>query len=353
MSVFSHVLAGAVGGAAGGYIKDREDEERMAEKLQLRQMQQDQAMALQAQRQQDRIDMFNLNQSARVGQAGSSGGGGANEFNPAQAFERAYYEFGPDDPRTQRAYELVGAYSREGQGSLDSIMGRIRAQGGGYGEGAPTSADVIAAEAYAGEPQPPENATRGQREAMLGQQALMRFRAGVVDNGKNVDDFAKAEGQFFANDVQANVFTRALKAGKSEVEAAELAARAADPATYDKNRTNQQRVDASLENTRARTEGSASNVVVREDAATLRALEARKAQYLKQLADPLVDDDLKSTLKAEIDDINLRLKAPGRQEVAPAPARRSQTVISNDGKVATGKIGSVQSVIEKYRQQQQ
>lgn len=348
MSFFGQLLAGAVGGAAGGYLQDRQDEERMSEKLELRRLQQEQALQLQAQRQQDRIDMFNLSQAGKTGSG--SGGSKSEEFNPVQAFERAYYEFGSNDPRTQRAYELVGAYSREGQGSLDGIMGRARAQGGGYGEGAPTSADVLAAEAYTGAPQPPENATRGQREALLGQQALMRFRAGVVNNGSNVDDFAKAEGQFFANDVQANVFTRALKAGKSEVEAAELAARAADPATYDKNRTNQQRVDASLENTKARTEGSASNVVVREDAATLRALEARKAQYLKQMGDPALDDGLKVTLQAEIDDINRRLKASGPQAAAPAPQK---AIISNDGKVATGKIGSVQSVIEKYRQQQQ
>ena len=344
MSFFGQLLAGAVGGAAGGYIKDREDEEKLAEKLQLRQLQYDQARAMQDDRQAFSREMA-LDRASRA----SGGGGKSDEFNPAQAFERAYYEFGPNDPRTQRAYELVGAYSRDGQGSLDGIMGRARAQGGGYGEGAPTSADVIAAEAYTGAPQPPENATRGQREALLGQQALMRFRAGVVDNGKNVDDYAKAEGQFFANDVQANVFTRALKAGKSEVEAAELAARAADPATYDKNRTNQQRVDASLVNTERRIDGSTSNVAVREDGATLRALEARKAQYLKQLGEPALDDALKITLQAEIDDINRRLKASGPQAAAPAPQK---AIISNDGKVATGKIGNVQSVIDKYRQQQ-
>lgn len=345
MSFFGELLAGAVGGAAGGYIKDREDEEKLAYQMALLQEKQREKLELQQRDHELKLQLADLK-----GGKSSGRGGGANEINPAQEFERYYLEFGPNDPRTQRAYELVGAYTRDGQGALDGIMGRARAQGGGYGEGAPTSADVLAAEAYTGAPQPPENATRGQREALLGQQALMRFRAGVVDNGKNVDDFAKAEGQFFANDVQANVFTRALKDGKSEVEAAELAARAADPATYDKNRTNQQRVDASLVNTKARTEGSASNVVVREDAATLRALEARKAQYLKQLGDPALDDGLKVTLQAEIDDINRRLKASGPQAAAPAPQK---AIISNDGKVATGKIGSVQSVIEKYRQQQQ
>src|SRR5574343_303072 len=340
MSFFGQLLAGAVGGAAGGYIKDREYEEKLAEKLQLRQLQFDQARQMQEDRQAFSREMALDRAASRSG-----GGSKSEEFNPAQAFERAYYEFGPNDPRTQRAYELVGAYSRDGQSSLDGIMGRARAQGGGYGEGAPTHADVLAAEAYTGAPQPPENATRGQREALLGQQALMRFRAGVVDNGKNVDDFAKAEGQFFANDVQANVFTRALKDGKSEVEAAELAARAADPATYDKNRTNQQRVDASLENTRARTEGSASNVVVREDAATLRALESRKAQYLKQLGDPALDDGLKITLQAEVDDINRRLKASGSQPAATvAPSNKNWGVTSH-----TAKVPSAQSVIDKYR----
>lgn len=314
MSFFADLLAGAMSGGATGYIKDQEDDERLREKLELKRQQQEQALALQAQRQQDRVDMFNLSQAAKGGSAG--GGGKADEFNPAQAFERAYYEYGPNDPRTQRAYELVGTYTKTGQGSLDSLMGRARAQGGGYGEGAPTSADVVAAEAYTGAPQPPDNATRGQREAMLGEQELRRFRASVVDNGKNVDDFAKAETGFGRTDLATAEVQDMLQKGKPLSAATnrfnEVTNSAkANPLGEEYARIKQAELDLKVAQAGNKVTAGETNAADKK----LDALEERKTKTLSDLA-KRPDAATKLRLEQRLEQIDQQIKALDAQPVA-------------------------------------
>ena len=333
MSFFGQLLAGAVGGAAGGYIKDREDEEKLAEKLQLRQLQYDQARMMQDDRQAFSREMA-LDRASRA----SGGGGKSDEFNPAQAFERAYYEFGPSDPRTQRAYELVGAYSRDGQGSLDGIMGRARAQGGGYGDGAPTSADVIAAEAYTGAPQPPENATRGQREALLGQQALMRFRAGVVDNGKNVDDFAKAETNFRQNDLGDMAVVDTLKKGGTPEDAGNVFNRVTNPARQ--SATAEEYVRLKEQELALRAQQLAAGNAGKADRLTfdqIRQMQKDALEYRK-LAKEVGSAQAKEYLAiaTSLDEQVRQAQSAPKPTANPAPAPKA--TISNDGKVATGKI---------------
>ena len=336
MSFFGQLLAGATAGGAGGYIKDREDEERAAARLELKRIQYDQARLMQEDRQAFSREMA-LDRASRSS-GSSSGGSGANEFNPAQAFERAYYEYGPDDPRTQRAYELVGRYTADGQRSLDPIMGRSTAQGGGYGEGAPTSADVLAAESYSGAPQPPANASRSKRDAMLGEQALLRFRAAVVDNGKNVDTMAKAEQNFRQNDLGDMAVVDSLKKGGSPEDAGNVFNRVANPAPYD--------MDGSAKT--SRTEASANATVYKADKDAEKADATRVSGEIRSLVSAIADaskapnmedPDDRAVRLASLYELRAELKALREGRAQPA-ASKPKATISGGGKVATGKIGS-------------
>jgi hypothetical protein len=73
MSFFGQLLAGATAGGAGGYIKDREDEERAAAQLELKRTQYDQARLMQEDRQAFSREMA-LDRASRS--SGSSSGGG-------------------------------------------------------------------------------------------------------------------------------------------------------------------------------------------------------------------------------------------------------------------------------------
>lgn len=272
MSFFGQLLAGAVGGAAGGYIKDREDEERLQEKLELRRLQQEQALQLQAQRQQDRIDMFNLSQAARGGGSGGSrGGNGADvsngDYNHLARVDQALSS--GDPAQIEQAIKMIelGGGPRASAYARQVLTGKAP-------DRQPTSEDVLASMATDGKeytPQPPSGGTLGQREALQGLQDFQRAFARGVGKAK---DQAEAESQEMSNDIYSDVFSRTLRGGGSQIEAGRNAAMATQPAEFDKT---------------SRTLASAAATEKKADRAAETAERNRTAQEIRELERQLND----------------------------------------------------------------
>lgn len=352
MSVFSHVLAGAVGGAAGGYIKDREDEERMAHQMSLLQEKQREKLELQQRDHELKLQLAELRggQSARVGQAGSSGGGGANGADVSNShynyLARADQALSSGDPaQIEQAIKMIEL----GGGPMASAYAR-QVLTGKAPDRQPTSEDVLASMATDGKeytPQPPSGGTLGQREALQGLQDFQRAFARGVGKAK---DQAEAESQEMSNDIYSDVFVRTLRGGGSQIEAGRNAAIATQPAEFDKT----SRTLASAAATEKKADRAAEIAEKNRTAQEIRELERQLNDIIKFKPDITESADSPAALARQERAAYLRDQIKGlRGGAGYAPASPTKAVISNDGRVATGKIGSVQSVIEKYRQQQQ
>lgn len=271
MSFFGQLLAGAVGGAAGGYIKDREDEEKLAEKLELRRLQQEQALQLQAQRQQDRIDMFNLSQAAKGGGSGRGGSNGADvsngDYNHLARVDQALSS--GDPAQIEQAIKMIelGGGPRASAYARQVLTGKAP-------DRQPTSEDVLASMATDGKeytPQPPSGGTLGQREALQGLQDFQRAFARGIGKAK---DQAEAESQEMSNDIYSDVFGRTLRGGGSQIEAGRNAAMATQPAEFDKT---------------SRTLASAAATEKKADRTAETAEKNRTAQEIRELERQLND----------------------------------------------------------------
>ena len=339
MSFFGQLLAGAVGGAAGGYIKDREDEEKLAEKLQLRQLQYDQARMMQDDRQAFSREMA-LDRASRASGGKSTGPDISNgDYNYRAAFHQALQSGKPEE--MENVLKVLGLDTGpEGQAYARQVLT------GKAPDRQPTSEDVMASMATDGKeytPQPPSGGTMGQREMALGVQQLQRAFARGIGKAK---DQSEAEAQELSNDIYTDVFGRTLREGGSQIQAGRNAAMATNPVDFDKNQTNADRVAATVENTDLKRElaqlKSASDAALKgqKSANEIEDLIFKNRKLIKEMGDK--DGSLAATVT----------RLQGRLSAISTPTPEPKATISNDGKVATGKIGNVQSVIDKYRQQQ-
>ncbi len=335
MSFFAEMLAGAVAGGAGGYIKDREEEDRLAEKMELRRLQQEQALQLQAQRQQDRIDMFNLSQGAKA--SGAGGAGGTKDFNLAAL---VYDAVQSGDPKKMAAVEAAA-----GVIGGDEARQWARYQLGGGApqqERMPTEQDVIASMATDGKeytPEPPKaSGSMGQREAAMGLQAFQRGFAIANDPGK-YDDFTKGERQAAQNDLGVANVIAAGKAGKSAEEVGNAFNRVANPAPYDMDGSAKTaRQDAATRATEYKADKAAEKAEQDRISQELRSLQTQitqlsKAPQLEQPEDRAIRLAQLESLKAEVAALRGSRTAQPAAPVAPA-----KPTISKDGRTATGTI---------------
>ncbi len=336
MSFFAELLAGATSGLGKGIV----DQADYNDKLEAQR-------ALQEERQRDKLETQRRDQEFRQQLAleraaaqggGSGGGGGLKDFNPVQAFESLYVQHGPDDPRTQRAYELIGTSSRAAQGQLDNVMGRILSQSGGYGEGAPTSADVTASMSTDGKdytPQPPAAMERSKQLAFEGEKALQRLRAAMVDGGKNVDDFAKAETGFRRNDLGDAGVVSTLKGGGSMADAGDVFNRITNPAKQSDTaeeyvRLKEQELALKAEQLAAKNRAGADRLTFDQ----VRQLEKDALEYRKLAKEAGTTKGQKWLEKAD----ELERRISQAQTPAAQPSTPSRPVISNNGRTASGKI---------------
>ena len=340
MGFFDALLAGGVQGFGKGMVDQADYNDRLDAQRAIQEERQRDKFETQRRDQEFKLMLADQKAAGRTG-TGSGGGGGMKDFNPVQAFEASYYEYGPDDPRTQRAYELVGTNSRTAQSQLDNVMKRILPQAGGYGDNMPTEADVLASTATDGAeytPKPPIDPARSKQLAFEGEKALQRLRSAMVDNGKNVDDFAKAETGFRRNDLGDAAVVGTLKKGGSMVDAGDAFNRITSPAPFDQDGSAKtDRTDKTAAATQYKADRDAEKAELNTWERELREVESSIAKAIKPPAGGVREAPAdKAERLAELEyqkdrRANLLKSKPTRE----APSMPPKAATSSNGKAAT------------------
>jgi hypothetical protein len=205
----------------------------------------------------------------------------------------------------------------------------------------PTEQDVIASMATDGKeytPQPPRNATMGQREAAIGQRDFQRAFALSFDPGK-YDDFTKGEKQAAQNDLGVANVIAAGKAGKSADEVGNAFNRVANPAPYDMDGSAKtKRQEDATAATTYKADKTAETAEANRVSSEIRTLQTQitqlsKAPQFEQPEDRAIRLAQLESLKAEVAALRGSRTAQPAAPVAPA-----KPTISKDGRTATGTI---------------
>lgn len=241
MSFFGHLLAGVAGGAADGYSAGLAQQEKA-----------DLQRQMQAERQQASMDRLLQQQefrSALAAERGSSKGGGGKAERDVFGDVLGYLENG-DQQGLDRYITAMSAFSGEAGNQLRSSLTKPQSDTQG-GMQWPTEKDVLAAmgEPSASVPELPKNATRGEKERLMGERALQQMAVLFRDPAK-LDDYAKADRQLALNQFGAGVAEDKLRMGGSIDDAA--AAFQQRSATQD-DAAKTERVDAMARASEART----------------------------------------------------------------------------------------------------
>lgn len=210
MSFFGQLLAGVAGGAADGYSAGLAQQEKA-----------DLQRQMQADRQQASMDRLLQQQefrSALAAERGSGKGGGKAERD-VFGDVLGYMEKG-DQQGLDRYITAMSAFSGEAGNQLRSSLTKPQSDAQG-GMQWPTEKDVLAAmgEPSASVPELPKNATRGEKERLMGERALQQMAVLFRDPAK-LDDYAKADRQLALNQFGAGVAEDKLRKGGSLEDAA-------------------------------------------------------------------------------------------------------------------------------------
>lgn len=308
MSFFGQLVAGAASGAAGGYIQDRAEDEKLAYQ-----------QALQAEKHREKLELQQRDQEFRAelasmknGGSSSSGGGGSSigkgDFNLAAL---AYEAVKSNDPAQLQALEKM-ATMMGGDPARDHV--RYSLGMGGEQQASPTEQDVMASMATDGQdytPQAPSGGSRGQREAALGLQAFQRaFARGI---GKTKDQ-AEGEEQENTNDLYTQVLGQSIKGGNSLIDAGRNAAMATQPAEFDKTARSNAMAAATEKKADMAADTAEKNRVSQE----IRTLESEINGLIKPPS--FETDDARNIRLDRIAylNTNVKLLRSGRETAAPA-----------------------------------
>ena len=308
MSFFGQLLAGAVGGAAGGYIKDREEDDRLAEKRMLLEEKQRDKLEV-----QQRDHALRLQLAELKGDKSSGGGNGASiskgDYNYLAAADEALRS---NDPN---AIERVVRMVDLGGGQQAAAHARYVLTGQAP-DRQPTSDDVLASMATDGKeytPEPPKGGTRGQREAAEGLQAFQRAYARGVTK---VKDQADGEAQENTNDIFTNVFGQGLQGGKPVSEASRDAAMAAEPAEFDKTTRTLRQAGA----TEYKADKAAATAASQQHAIEVRTLNAEINKLMKTPSGERKED--RAARLARVDELRTELSLLKQSQPASQPASK-------------------------------
>lgn len=241
MSFFGHLLAGAVGGAADGYSSGLAQQEKM-----------DLQRQMQAERQQASMDRLLQQQefrSALAAERANGGGGKGKAERDVFGDVLGYMEKG-DQQGLDQYIKAMSAFNGEAGNQLRSSLTKQQPEAGGMQW--PTEKDVLASmgDPSASVPElPKNNATRGEKERLMGERALQQMAVLFRDPAK-LDDYAKADRQLTLNEFGAGVAEDKLRRGGSLDDAA--AAFQQRSATQD-DAAKTERVDAMARASEART----------------------------------------------------------------------------------------------------
>ena len=234
MGFFDALLAGAATGIGKGMIDQADYNDKLAAQQELLKEKHANALQLQSQRADDRL--FQAQTLAALKGGSSGGGGGVDVFSRLRG----------SNPEEQRmALGEIRALGGDDAANLaeESILGRapMRQRPADY-VGLPGQSDVG----------PDAKITeRVAYDREKGQQALNRVYALLANKGDTKGN-AQGEDQYMSNDLRAAGLEQALKGGKPLAEASAYASQVSDPATYDKNKTNADRVSVTDKNADAR-----------------------------------------------------------------------------------------------------
>ena len=234
MSFFAQLLAGAATGIGKGMVDQADYNDKLAAQQELLKEKHANALQLQSQRADDRL--FQAQTLAALKGGSSGGGGGVDVFSRLRG----------SNPEEQRmALGEIRALGGDDAANLaeESILGRapMRQRPADY-VGLPGQSDVG----------PDAKITeRVAYDREKGQQALNRVYALIANKGDTKGN-AQGEDQYMSNDLRAAGLGQALKGGKPLDEASAYASKVSDPATYDKNKTNADRVSVTDKNADAR-----------------------------------------------------------------------------------------------------
>lgn len=234
MSFFAQLLAGAATGIGKGMVDQADYNDKLAAQQELLKEKHANALQLQSQRADDRL--FQAQTLAALKGGSSGGGGGVDVFSRLRSAN-------PEDQRM--ALGEIRALGGDDAANLaeESILGRapMRQRPADY-VGLPGQSDVG----------PDAKITeRVAYDREKGQQALNRVYALIANKGDTKGN-AQGEDQYMSNDLRAAGLGQALKGGKPLDEASAYASKVSDPATYDKNKTNADRVSVTDKNADAR-----------------------------------------------------------------------------------------------------
>lgn len=234
MGFFDALLAGAATGIGKGMIDQADYNDKLAAQQELLKEKHANAMQLQEQKANERL--FQAQTIAALKGGGGGGGGGVDVFSRLRGA----------NPEEQRmALGEIRALGGDDAANLaeEAILGRapMRQRPADF-VGLPGQTDIG----------PDAKVTeRVEYDKIKGQQALNRVYALIAGKGDTKGN-AQGEDQYMSNDLRAAGLEQALKGGKPLSEASAYASQVSDPATYDKNKTNADRVSVTDKNADAR-----------------------------------------------------------------------------------------------------
>lgn len=313
MSFFAQLLAGAASGVGKGMVDQADYNDKLTAQQALLQEKQANALQLQQQRADDRLFQAQT-LAALKGEGGGSGGG--------DVFARLMAAKTPEEQ--QRQLGVISALGGDDAAYLaqEKILGR-----------APTTerpADFVGMPGQADIGPDAKVLERVTYDREKGAQALQRVYALLANKGQT-KGHAEGEAQYFANDARATAMGQELQKGKTLVQASETGARVADPATYDKNKTNAERVAASERNANLRTNATNDAAALRHTATQVRDLEKQVIDLMKMAGDYNIDKtvqkqaaDLLPIKQAELNAIKTKPSTPAQPKPAQFSATASQ-----------------------------
>lgn len=235
MGFFDALLAGAATGIGKGMIDQADYNDKLAAQQELLKEKHANALQLQSQRADDK-----LFQAQTLAALKGSGGGGGGGGDPIMGMLRS--------AKTPEEQQQVLGYIRamggdDAAASIEqNVFGRVQTRERKY-----DTVDALG-DGTAG---PTSVTERVEYDKMKGQQALNRVYALLANKGDTKGN-AQGEDQYMSNDLRAAGLEQALKGGKPLSEASAYASQVSDPATYDKNKTNADRVSVTDKNADAR-----------------------------------------------------------------------------------------------------
>lgn len=325
MGFFDALLAGAATGIGKGMIDQADYNDKLAAQQELLKEKHANALQLQSQRADDRL--FQAQTLAALKGGGGGGGGGVDVFSRLRSA----------NPEEQRmALGEIRALGGDDAANLaeEAILGRapMRQRQADF-VGLPGQSDIG----------PDAKVTeRVEYDKMKGQQALNRVYALLANKGDTKGN-AQGEDQYMSNDLRAAGLEQALKGGKPLSEASAYASQVSDPATYDKNKTNADRVSVTDKNADARVAAAEAKRladVAKAEAKTGAELDQAILSYEKLKKDARPKD------RDVYDAVILDLKARRKQFEPSAPASQPASNWSASGSTAP----NVQNSLARFSQ---